>query len=93
MFASYANRTGLHLVSPRMLIAQDFMFASYANCTGLDLVSPRMLIAQDFMFASYANCTGLDFRHVCLDLLVTASSPNFHFFHLDLPLIASLVEI
>ena len=59
-FASYANCTGLNLVLPHMLIAQDFMFASYANCTGLNLVSPRMLIAQDFMFASYANCTGLD---------------------------------
>ena len=38
MFASYANCTGLDLVLPRMLIAQDFMFASYANCTGLDLL-------------------------------------------------------
>ena len=60
-FTSYADRTGLSLILPRMLIAQDFMFASYANCTGLDLVFPHMLIAQDFMFASYANCIGLDF--------------------------------
>ena len=62
MFASYANCTGLNLVSPHMLTAQDLAwFASYANCTGLNLVLPHMLIAQDL--ACY----------VCLDLPSTAS--------------------
>ena len=48
------------MVSPRMLIAQDFMFASYADCTGLDFTF------SFFTFLDLPLSAGLD--EICSSL-------------------------
>ena len=78
-FASDADRTGLNLVSPRMLIAQDLNFGS-----------PRMLIAQDLLVSPRMLRTGLNLGS---PRMLIAQDLTLGYVYLDLPLTAGLVEI